>query len=121
MSKILVVDDSRFSRHRAVEALLRGGHEVLEAPDGEEGIAVLEASEPDCVVLDMLMPVLDGIGFLRRIRHQGRVLPVVVLTADIQESTRELCENLGVSGFLQKPARSEDLCREVANALKIEG
>ena len=42
MSKILVVDDSKFSRNRAVEALRRGGHEVIEAPDGEEGIAVVE-------------------------------------------------------------------------------
>ena len=120
MSKILVVDDSKFSRKRAVEALRLGGHEVVEAPDGEEGIAVLKTAEPDCVVLDMLMPVLDGIGFLRRIRHQGSFLPVVVLTADIQDSTREICEGLGVNGFLQKPARGEDLCREVENALRTE-
>ena len=116
MSKILVVDDSKFSRSRAVEALRRAGHEVFEAPNGEIGMAVLGTAAPDCVVLDMLMPVLDGVGFLRRIRCQGSLLPVVVLTADIQQSTRELCETLSVSGFLHKPAQGDEICRVVENA-----
>jgi CheY-like chemotaxis protein len=117
MAKILVVDDSKFSRNRAIEALRRAGHEVLEASDGEVGLEVVATCAPDCVLLDMLMPVLDGPKFLSRLRAGGSDLPVVVLTADIQASTRELCENLGVSGFLQKPARGEDICRTVQDAL----
>jgi two-component system chemotaxis response regulator CheY len=118
MSKVLVIDDSKFSRHRAVEALRHAGHEVVEASDGEMGIAVLGKEAPDCVVLDMLMPVLDGIGFLRRIRDEGMRLPVIVVTADIQESTRNLCEGLGISGFLHKPARGEEVCGVVGKALQ---
>jgi CheY-like chemotaxis protein len=117
MAKILVVDDSRFSRTRAIEALRRAGHEVVEASDGEVGLGMIATHAPDCVLLDMLMPVLDGPGFLSRLRAGGSDLPVVVVTADIQASTRELCENLGVSGFLQKPARGEDICRRVQDAL----
>ena len=117
MAKILVVDDSKFSRNRAIEALRRAGHEVFEASDGEVGLKMVATLAPDCVLLDMLMPVLDGPGFLSHLRAGGSDLPVVVVTADIQESTRELCENLGVSGFLQKPARGEDICRKVQDAL----
>src|SRR4051812_14253948 len=110
MAKILVVDDSKFSRNRAIEALRLAGHEVFEAPDGEIALEAVATHDPDCVLLDMLMPVLDGLGFLGRLRGDGCHLPVVVATADIQSSTRELCENLGVSGFLQKPARGEEIC-----------
>jgi CheY-like chemotaxis protein len=78
---------------------------------------LVAAHAPDCVLLDMLMPVLDGPAFLSRLRAGGSNLPVVVVTADIQASTREICENLGVSGFLQKPARGEDVCRSVEDAL----
>ena len=117
MAKILVVDDSKFSRNRAIEALRRAGHEVFEASDGEVGLKMVATLAPDCVLLDMLMPVLDGPGFLSHLRAGGSDLPVVVVTADIQESTRALCENLGVSGFLQKPARGEDICRKVQDAL----
>jgi CheY-like chemotaxis protein len=117
MAKILVVDDSKFSRNRAIEALRKAGHEVLEAPDGKVGLEVVAAHELDCVLLDMLMPVLDGPEFLGRLRAGGSSLPVVVVTADIQSSTRALCQGLGVSGFLQKPARGEDICRTVEAAL----
>jgi CheY-like chemotaxis protein len=117
MAKILVVDDSKFSRNRAIEALRRAGHEVFEAPDGEVGLEAVATHAPECVLLDMLMPVLDGQAFLTRLRSGGSRLPVVVVTADIQSSTRELCENLGVSGFLQKPARGEDICRVVEDIL----
>jgi DNA-binding NarL/FixJ family response regulator len=51
------------------------------------------------------------------LRAGGSDLPVVVVTADIQSSTREMCESLGVSGFLQKPARGEAICRMVEDAL----
>ena len=120
MAKILVVDDSKFSRVRMSEPLRRAGHEVLEASNGEVGLAMAELYGPDCVLLDMLMPVVDGSEFLSRLRGGGSHLPVVVITADIQSSTRELCENLGVSGFLQKPASGDDICRTVEHALAGE-
>ncbi len=117
MAKILVVDDSKFSRTRAAEALRRAGHEVGEAPDGQAGLAAIAAEPPDCVLLDMLMPVLDGPGFLERLRGSGSDLPVLVLTADIQSGTRRLCERLGVSGFLQKPAAGDEIARRVDEVL----
>ncbi len=82
------------------------------------GLEAVAAHDPDCVLLDLLMPVLTGSEFLRRLRAGGSDLPVVVVTADIQSSTRALCEHLGVSGFLQKPVRGEEICRNVEGALK---
>jgi CheY-like chemotaxis protein len=120
MAKILVVDDSKFSRVRAAQVLRGAGHDVFEASDGAAGLEGVAAHDPDCVLLDMLMPVLDGLEFLTRLRAGGSRLPVIVLTADIQQSTRELCANLGVSGFLQKPALGEDICRSVEEALAFK-
>jgi CheY-like chemotaxis protein len=117
MARILVVDDSKFSRNRAMEALRKAGHEVFEAQDGELGLEAIAVHAPDCVLLDMLMPVLAGPEFLDRLRSAGSQLPVVVMTADIQTSTRALCESAGVSAFLQKPIRGDEVCRAIDDAL----
>ena len=120
MAKILVVDDSKFSRSLLIGPLRGAGHEVFEAQDGSVGLEMVATIRPDCVLLDMLMPVLDGHEFLRRLRDGGSQLAVVVVTADIQSSTRQQCEDLGVSGFLQKPACGEKICRTVELALAGE-
>ncbi|AGA27936.1 response regulator [Singulisphaera acidiphila] len=118
MARVLVVDDSRFSRNMTARILREAGHEVIEAADGECGLEAVREHEPDCVVLDLLMPILDGTGFLNRLRGAGSVLPVVVATADIQTSTRLLCEELGVSGFVNKPVRAEELCPCIERAVR---
>ena len=106
---ILVVDDSLFSRKAAKKALLPLGCELLEATNGQEALDFVAASEPDLVVTDLLMPVLDGVQFLAQLRGQGSMVPVIVASADIQESTRSQCEALGINGFLNKPYKAEDL------------
>jgi two-component system chemotaxis response regulator CheY len=118
VARVLVVDDSKFSRNLAMRALREAGHEVLEAHDGALGLEAVRQHGPDCVVLDMLMPVLDGQGFLRRLRGDGSGLPVVVLTADVQAGTRSLCGGLGVSGFINKPVRAEELQAVVERAIR---
>ena len=118
MARVLVIDDSRFSRNMTARILREAGHEVVEASDGERGLEAVQEHEPDCVVLDLLMPILDGPGFLNRLRGAGSVLPVVVASADIQTSTRLLCEGLGISGFVNKPARAEELCPCIDRAIQ---
>lgn len=117
MAKILVIDDSKFSRKIAAVALRRGGHEVIEAEDGQEGLNAVETSDPDCVVCDLLMPHLDGIGFLERLRGGGSSLSVIIASADVQASSRVRCEELGISAFLNKPYQGADLARAVEQAL----
>jgi CheY-like chemotaxis protein len=117
MAIVLVIDDSKLSRTMAVKALGDAGYTVVEAADGEQGITAMEQHQPDCIVTDLLMPVLDGHGFLGQIRRRGIQTPVVVLSADIQSSTREMCEELGISSFINKPIKAEELREVVRQAL----
>ena len=117
MAKVLVIDDSTLSRSMAAKALTDAGHTVVEAVDGEQGIAAYAEHQPDCVVTDLLMPVMDGHAFLDHIRHENIQVPVVVLTADIQSSTRAMCEEFGISGFVNKPVKAEVIRARVEEAL----
>jgi len=117
MATILLVDDSRLSRRMAADAIVAAGHDVIEASDGEQGLAMLREHNPDCVVLDLLMPCLDGHGFLRQARQSGCTTPIIVQTADIQDGSRAECEALGIAGFLNKPVKREALLNCVTHAL----
>ena len=117
MPTILLIDDSKFSRTLAKAALGEAGYQIIEAEDGEQGLAQIRSHQPDCVMLELLMPVLDGPGFLARLRGEGSNLPVIVLSADIQSSSRTMCEELGISGFLNKPWKAPDLLRLVSEVL----
>ncbi len=109
MANVLVVDDSKFSRKRVVEAVVSAGHAVVEAADGQEGLDLIDANSFDCVVSDNLMPVMEGIEMLRILRENGNTVPVILCTADVQQSTRTACEELGIVGFLGKPFKQEEL------------
>ena len=99
------------------KVLKDAGHDVVEATDGRAGIAAFKAQPFNCVVTDLLMPVLDGHQMLTQIRELDGQIPVVVLTADIQVSTREMCEQLAVSSFVNKPVKAEILRASVEKAL----
>lgn len=119
MAKILIVDDSRFSRKLIVSALQSTDHEIIQAEDGVLGLAMIEQHHPDCVVSDLLMPNMDGVDLLRKVRSVGSDLPIIIVSADIQQSSRQKCEELGVSGFLSKPFDRETLLACIDNALQM--
>ena len=122
MSKILVVDDSRLSRNMAADSLTSAGYLVVEAANGQEGLAMLDEHRPDCVVIDLLMPVMNGLELLRQLRDNGADVPVIVATSDIQDGSRAECEALGIYGFLNKPVKREKLVSGVQEALsQIQG
>ena len=109
MAKILVVDDSMFARLNICNLLQAAGHETVEAGNGREGLAMAAAHRPDCILSDLLMPELDGIGFLTALREENLSLPVIVLSADIQETKRRQCLELGATAFLSKPPQRRAL------------
>lgn len=117
MAKILVVDDSRLVRVMAGDVLRHTGHEVIEAHDGQEALIVVDREGPDCVVTDLVMPVLGGVEYLARLLGSHGNVPVIVLTADVQSSTRQLCGELGVRAFLTKPLDGKQLQEAVDEAL----
>ncbi|PYX55107.1 MAG: hypothetical protein DMG76_19230 [Acidobacteria bacterium] len=83
MSKILIAEDNPVNRELLRELLEIRGHTVAEACDGEEALRVIEQTQPDLVLLDIGMPLLDGFGVIRKIRENPRFasMPVVALTA----------------------------------------
>jgi DNA-binding response OmpR family regulator len=102
--KILVVEDDRFLR-RACEASLRQrGFAVLVAVDGEEGLRVAQAEQPDLILLDMLMPRMDGLAMLRSLRdaEATRAIPVLILSNSSRQSDIDELRALGIADYLVK-------------------
>lgn len=121
MQKILVVDDSLFQRKSICQLLVEAGYEVVEATDGCDGLEKAFSSSPDCVLTDLLMPNMDGIEFITELKARGFTPPVFVLSADIQESKRRFCLELGVDGFISKPPKRMELLGAIDRRLKPEG
>lgn len=103
MNKILIIDDSLFQRRSIRKILSQCPYEIQEATNGREGLEMLKSYQPDCVILDILMPDMDGLAFLAAAQQQGEKTPIVVLTADIQETTRRECQRLGAAAIEYKP------------------
>ena len=100
-----------------VAALREAGHDISEAANGEQGLESFRQDRPDCVVMDLLMPVMDGQELLRRIRAIDSDVPIIVASADIQRSSQSACEELGINGFLHKPIQKEALLACIDAAL----
>jgi DNA-binding response OmpR family regulator len=110
--KILVVDDDPSVCALVKDVLELEGFEVTVAGDGYAGLRSIDAERPDCVVLDVMMPGLDGHGVLTRIRSKGgRHLPVVMLTAHADDGQAWQAWTEGVDYFLSKPFEPEELLR----------
>ena len=120
MAKILVVDDSLLSRKNLMRHLSEAGYEIVTANDGQEGVEKIKSESPDLVISDLLMPNLDGFGLLEAVKSQGLGVPVLVVSADIQETSREKVMFLGAKGILSKPPQKDDLLK-VVEELLIEG
>jgi DNA-binding response OmpR family regulator len=110
--KILVIDDDPVISAMVKDVLELEGFEVSLAADGYAGLRAIDADRPDCVVLDVMMPGLDGHGVLTRIRSNGgRHLPVVMLTAAADDNQAWRAWTEGVDYFLSKPFEPEELLR----------
>ncbi|HEY6871171.1 MAG TPA: response regulator [Geobacteraceae bacterium] len=121
MARILVVDDSLFARLNICEMLRGAGHETVEAENGKVALEKVFAVTPDCVLSDLLMPEMDGIAFLKALREKDSNLPVIVLSADIQETKRKQCLDLGTAGFISKPPKKDEILAMVAHILHSRG
>jgi DNA-binding response OmpR family regulator len=117
MSCVLVVDDDNDIRGLVRELLERSGYDVLEAPDGNEGLRVFYAEQPDLVILDVSMPGLDGWGVLERIRELSDV-PVVMLTARAEELDKVRGLRAGADDYVTKPFGRQELLARVDAALR---
>src|SRR5262249_12207885 len=100
-----IVDDDSDLRLLARRVLTRGGHQVQEAPGGEEALVAIARGKPDLVILDLNMPALDGLEVLRILRSQKETesLPILVLTASSDEESTHASFRLGATDYLNKP------------------
>jgi CheY-like chemotaxis protein len=93
--------------------LTRNGYSVVDAANGKVALEKVAEQEFDGIVTDLVMPELDGFGLLSALKERGSKVPVLVMTADIQRSSRARCEDLGARHFLNKPVNDQDLVEKV--------
>jgi two-component system response regulator MprA len=109
---ILVVDDEPAVRESLRRALELEGYRVELADDGEAALGLLEANQPDAVILDVLMPGIDGLEVCRRLRARGSEVPILMLTARAEVDSRVAGLDAGADDYLPKPfALAELLAR----------
>ena len=115
--RILLVDDDANLRHALTYSLKREGFEVLAADDGKAGLESVRRDKPDVVVLDVMMPGLDGLEVCRRIRAESEV-PVIMLTARDSEVDRIVGLEIGADDYLGKPFSTRELVARVRAMLR---
>ena len=114
--KILLVDDEKDFVHTLSERLQTRSLNSSVAYDGEQALAMLEKDAPDVMVLDLMMPGIDGIEVLRRVKREHPEVEVIILTGHGSEHEREQAEELGAFAYLQKPANLDILARVMKEA-----
>jgi CheY-like chemotaxis protein len=119
MKKILVAEDNPANRELMGEVLSGRGYELIEACDGEEALRKIEETNPDLVLLDIQLPLLDGFAVLQRIRRMPRFakLFVVAVTANAMKEDREKGAKAGFDAYISKPIDVAGLRRQVAELL----
>jgi CheY-like chemotaxis protein len=117
--KVLVVDDNAFIRKAATVALRKHGYDVLEAANGVEAWQLVLSASPDLVLLDIMMPEMDGLEVARRIAADPATasVPVIMLTARDDRKSVEQAAAAGVKGYILKPFSPSSLVHNVARYL----
>jgi two-component system cell cycle response regulator DivK len=119
MSKILVAEDNCANRELLTDVLQYYGYEVIEAENGSQALQKLEHTQPDLVVLDIGLPVLDGYAVVQRIRKNSRFggVKVLALTAYAMNGDRRKALESGFDGYLAKPVDIDILIAEIRRLL----
>jgi two-component system, chemotaxis family, chemotaxis protein CheY len=108
---VLTVDDSRTIRDMLRLALAGAGYRVVQAEDGLDGLAMLQAESPDAIITDINMPRLDGFGFIEEVRRDPRfrATPTRVLTTESDPTMKDRARAAGATGWIVKPFNPEKL------------
>ena len=119
--RILVVEDDPDLRRILKLQLESQNYEVHEAENGAEGFKAIQKETPDCVILDLMMPVMDGFGFLKRVRSimDTREVPIIILTASEDERNRVRGFQYQANSYMSKPYDLEELTAEVEQLMAM--
>jgi len=116
---VLVVDDDARLREYVRANLELEGYTVLEAGDAEEGMKVLEGVEPQLILLDVMMPRIDGWEMLQRIQEKHGAIPVIMFSGKIDERSAHDAAERGASGFVGKPFDPQQLIEQAKQILPV--
>lgn len=120
MAKILVVDDSPTQLTNLVKMVEAHGHEAITATNGLEGYEAAKAQKPDLILMDVVMPELNGFQATRKITRDPETqnIPVVLVTTKDQDTDRVWGERQGASGYLVKPPAEADLIAKIKELIR---
>jgi two-component system response regulator VicR len=119
--KILVVEDEKNIVDILVFNLVRDGYDTLEAYDGATGLRLALEQDPDLILLDLMLPEMDGFEVCRRLRAEGRATPVIMLTAREEETDKVLGLELGADDYITKPFSMRELLARVKSNIRRTG
>lgn len=116
MPKILIVDDSPTQRQALINILQKNNFETIIAEDGQQGVDMSRSEHPDLILMDVVMPGLNGFQATRHItKHEStQNIPVIMLTSKDQETDRVWAERQGASDYIIKPAEEKDLMDKIS-------
>jgi len=120
--KIMVMDDDALSLELMEAMLVPNGYEVITTSDSLNAVDLSIVKNPDLILLDIMMPGLDGYSILSKIKGNKTIsnIPVVMLTALGFDLNKELAHNLGAAGYLTKPINSDELLKTILGLLPAE-
>lgn len=119
MARVLIVDDSPTETHKMSRILDKHGHQVITAQSGEEGVAKAKAELPDVVLMDIVMPGLNGFQATRQLSKNASTshIPVIIVTTKDQETDRVWGARQGAKGYLTKPVEDSVLIQTINDVL----
>ena len=120
MATILIVEDSQTERQVLRKMLERGGHLVIAATDGVEGIAMARQNNPELILMDVVMPGQNGFQTTRQLSRDPATqhIPIIIVTTKDQETDRVWAKRQGASDYLVKPVKEEKLLPLIDGLLK---
>jgi two-component system, cell cycle response regulator DivK len=119
MPKILLVEDNEMNRDMLSRRLRRKGYEVISAPDGSRGIAMAQEDHPDLILMDISLPVMDGLQATRHLKASPdtQAIPIIALTAHAMAGDREKCLEAGCNDYATKPVEFPQLLAKIRHFL----
>ena len=118
MLQILVVEDNENTQKLMKAVLMQGGYDVLQAYDGVEALEILDHKHVDLIVLDIMMPRMDGLSFLQTLRQGGNLLPVLIVTAKESPLDKRAGFLAGTDDYMTKPVDEEEMLLRIGALLR---
>jgi CheY-like chemotaxis protein len=117
--KILYAEDND-SNYILAKAMLKGVYDIFRAINGAEAIQLYSSIEPDIILMDMKMPVMDGLEATRKLRQMGVTVPIIALTAFAYDNDRSVALQAGCTEYITKPYRAETLRKTITKLLNLD-